>query len=279
MNWSTNPAPGSVPELVPPPLPPAGPEGPGDHAPAHQNPTLIETIAFFALAAILLIVIQGLSAAEALHWGIYGKTTLKGLAYNPRFAMPVMGISYGAILLASAALFGRAWRGSFLRGIHWNWAGLRRSVRWLPWLGIGLGIAIQLVSNVLPIPKQLPVDAFFRNAIDAWIVALFGVFIAPIMEEIAFRGFLYPALRRWTGGILAAILTSIPFAWLHAQQVGHAWAPLAMVFLVSLVLAAVRDRTDSVAASAMVHAFYNLSIFAVIFAATGGFHHLERLKG
>jgi membrane protease YdiL (CAAX protease family) len=109
-------------------------------------------------------------------------------------------------------------------------------------------------------------------------VALFGVFVAPIAEEIAFRGFLYPALRPWTGRILGAILTSIPFAFLHAQQVAHAWGPLTMVFLVSLVLVAVRERTGSVAASALVHACYNLSIFAVIFYASGGFQHLDRLK-
>ena len=74
------------------------------------------------------------------------------------------------------------------------------------------------------------------------------------------------------------MLTSVPFALLHAQQVAHAWTPLAMVFLVSLVLVAVRDRTGSVAASAIVHACYNFSIFAALFAASDGFRHLQHLN-
>lgn len=273
MDQGTSPAPPDpLPAIVPPP------EAPGPRRSMHDSPTILEAIAFFALAAILLIVIQAFAAAVALHLHLHGKGGLKSLAYNPRFAIPVMAISYGAILLSAAVLFRRAWREAFLAGIHWSFSALRGRWIGLPLLGIGLGIGVQLVSNVLPIPKQMPIDAFFRTPLDAWIVALFGVFIAPIMEEISFRGFLYPALRGWTGGVIAAILTSFPFAWLHAQQVGHAWGPLAMVFLVSIVLCIVRDRTNSVAASALVHAFYNFSIFAVIFIATGGFQHLERLK-
>lgn len=270
MNWNITASPGTIP-------PPPG--EPIELRPvARQTPTLLEMMAFFALAAVLLTAIQGLGAAIALHWHIFGTVGLKKLAYQPRFTIPMMVVSYGVVLLAAMALFGRVWQHGFFEGIHWNFDALRQHWLWLPFLGIGLGFAIQLGSNYLPVPKELPVDAFFRNATDAWMVALFGVFIAPAAEEIAFRGFLYPSLRPWTGRILAAILTSVPFALLHAQQVAHAWGPLAMVFLVSLTLVAVRDRTGSVAASALVHACYNLSIFAVIFYASGGFQHLERLK-
>jgi len=47
--------------------------------------------------------------------------------------------------------------------------------------------------------------------------------------------------------------------------------------VVSLILCFVRIRTNSVAASTLVHATYNLSVFVSIFIATSGFHHLERL--
>lgn len=271
MNWNTY----SVSEIVPP-----TPGDPVELRPlTKETPTLLETVAFFTLAAILLIAIQGFGAALAIHWHLFGKITLMHLALEPRFTIPMMVVSYGIVLLAAAALFRRAWGRGFLEGVHWNSYQARRYWIWLPLLGVGMGLAIQLASNYLPVPKELPVDAFFRNALDAWMVALFGVFIAPVAEEIAFRGFLYPSLRRWTGRIVAAILTSLPFTFLHAQQVAHAWAPLSMVFLVSMVLVAVREKTGSVAASALLHASYNFSIFAVIFVASGGFLHLERLKG
>ena len=271
MNWNAY----SLPEVIPP----APGEPIAEMRPLEkETPTLLEMVAFFTLVVILLTAIQGIGAAVALHWHVFGNISLRKLALEPRFTIPMMAISYGVVLLLAVALFRRVWRHGFFAGIHWNWSALQRNWTWLLVLGVGLGFAIQLASNYLPVPKELPVDAFFRNAVDAWMVALFGVFIAPIAEEIAFRGFLYPSLRPWTGRILAAVLTSVPFALLHAQQVAHAWGPLSMVFLVSLVLVAIRERTGSVAASALVHACYNLSIFAVIFYASGGFQHLERLK-
>jgi membrane protease YdiL (CAAX protease family) len=265
-----------TPETLPPDPDPAAP--PLLHPAAQETPTFLEMVAFFALAAILLTGIQAAGAAAVLHWHIFGHVRLRNLVYEPKFTIPMMAISYAAVLLTAAALFRRVWMRGFLDGIHWNWDAVRRHWMWLPLLGLGVGFTIQLASNYLPVPKELPVDAMFRDATDAWLVALFGVLVAPACEEIAFRGFLYPALRPWTGRILAALLTSAPFALLHAQQVAHAWGPLAMVFLVSLILVGVREWTGSVAASAVVHACYNLSIFGVIFIASGGFQHLERLK-
>ncbi len=271
MSWNSYP--------VPEALPPADDEIAHKSSPrASETPAFLEMVAFFTLAAILITVIQALSVAIAIHWHLFGKIALRKLAYLPRFTIPAMVVSYGAVAVATVALYRRVWPDGFLAGIHWNFSQARRYAIWLPALGIGLGFAMQLASNYLPIPKELPVDSFFQNAPDAWMVALFGVFIAPICEEIAFRGFLYPSLRPWTGRILAAILTSIPFTLLHAQQVGRAWGPLSLVFIVSLVLVWVRERTNSVACSALVHACYNLSIFAAIFYASGGFQHLDRLK-
>lgn len=245
---------------------------------ARETPTLIEAVAFFALAAVFILAIPAIGAAVAIHWHLFGSISLQKLVLDPRFTIPMMIVSYAAVFLAAAVLFGRAWSRPFLEGIHWNFGQLKQHWIWLPILGMGLGATIQLASSYLPVPKELPVEAMFRNATDAWIIALFGVLIAPVAEEIAFRGFLFPALRRWTGGILAAILTSAPFVLVHAQQVAHAWGPLALIFVVSMVLVGVRDRLNSVAASALVHASYNLSIFIVIFYGSGGFMHLERLK-
>lgn len=243
-----------------------------------QTPSFLEMVIFFVLAGLLLLLTQVAGALLVMHFHVIAHASLRQLATNPRFSIPMMAISYAVILWACLALYGRIWPQGFFRGVHWNWTAAREKLVGLALLGIALGVVIQFGSSFLPIPKQMPVDALFRTPFDAWMVALFGVFIAPCAEEIAFRGFLYPALRPWTGRILAAVLTSVPFALLHAQQVAHAWTPLAMVFLVSLVLVAVRDRTGSVAASAIVHACYNFSIFAALFAASDGFRHLQHLN-
>jgi len=122
-----------------------------------------------------------------------------------------------------------------------------------------------------------------------------------MFEEIAFRGFLFPAFaiaydwlslprtpaarEHWhtTTGltkasiVFSAILSSVFFALLHAEQLAHAWTALFVLFCVSLVLTLVRIRTQSVASSTLVHASYNASVFLTMFIATGGYRHLERL--
>ncbi len=262
-------------------LPPLPPEQDPLHAPEParaDGPGFFDAVAFFAIAIFLVFVLQGATAALALHQHWFGPMPLEKIVAEPRFSIPIMALAYGSVVLIASLLFSRAWSQSFTRGVCWNFSIARRQAGRLLLAGVLLAVSIQLLSNYLPVPKELPVDSFFRKPLDAWMVAIFGTLIAPAFEELAFRGFLYPALRRWTGVLPAAVLTSIPFALLHAQQLAHATAPLAMVFLVSLVLTAVRQRTGSVAASALVHATYNLSIFLAVFSASGGFTHLERLK-
>jgi membrane protease YdiL (CAAX protease family) len=132
-----------------------------------------------------------------------------------------------------------------------------------------------------------------------WMVALFGTFVAPIFEELAFRGFLLPSLASawdWLQGrredadvnhdpqwsiaalVVSCTTTSIAFALVHADQLAHAWAPLAVLFGVSLVLCGVRLWTQSLAASTFIHATYNGTIFTILFFVTGGFRHLDKIK-
>jgi membrane protease YdiL (CAAX protease family) len=265
------------PEILPP-LPPEQDPLPFLRQPRADGPGLWDAFAFFSIAVFLVFILQGGAAVLALrqHW--FGGRPLEKIVTEPRFSIPIMALAYGCILLVASLLFSRAWGQSFAAGVYWNFSTARKQAGRLLLAGMLLAVGIQLLSNYLPVPKELPVDSFFRKPLDAWMVALFGTLIAPAFEELAFRGFLYPALRRWTGALLAAVLSSIPFALLHAQQLAHAAAPISMVFLVSLVLTAVRQRTGSVAASALVHATYNLSIFLAVFSASGGFTHLERLK-
>jgi hypothetical protein len=164
-----------------------------------------------------------------------------------------------------------------------------------------MGWTVQAISSLIPMPKSIPMDSFFHTPSDVWIVTLFGTLLAPLFEEICFRGFLLPAfaiaydwlslprtpvaVQRWqtttnlgaAGLLFSAIATSILFALLHAEQLAHAWGALIVLFCVSLVLTLVRVRTQSVACSALVHACYNLSVFIALFVVTGGYRHLDRL--
>jgi len=164
-----------------------------------------------------------------------------------------------------------------------------------------LSAVAQGALELVPTPKTDTMDSLLTPH-TGWLLMGFAVLLAPLTEEIAFRGFLLPALAtaydwlalertpagidRWQRSsmnsafalLFAAIFSSIPFALLHADQLSHAWGVLGVLYGVSLVLSYVRIRTHSLACSVLMHATYNLSIFVIILVTTGGFRHLEKLS-
>ncbi len=278
---------------------PEVPSGPPPPPPPRRIPHIGHTALFFTVAIMVLLLTSVSVFALAMGFHLLGTETPEQLLREPRLLIPSMAAAY---LIAGAivwAIFTYLWQQTFLRGLHWNLAAVRR--RWIPLLagGIVLSVAVQFLSNFLPVPKTLPIDDFFRNSADVWMVALFGTFVAPIFEELAFRGFLLPSLasawdwlqrRRenadvdqdphWSVAalVVSCTITSIAFALVHADQLAHAWAPLAVLFAVSLVLCGVRLWTQSLAASTLIHATYNGTIFTILFFVTGGFRHLDKIK-
>ena len=84
---------------------------------------------------------------------------------------------------------------------------------------------------------------------------------------------------RWSfpAMLIASILTSLPFAGMHAAQTGYSWGPLVLLMCVSLVLCWVRLGARSLASSVLVHASYNFMLFALMLLGTGGFRHLDNM--
>jgi hypothetical protein len=146
---------------------------------------------------------------------------------------------------------------------------------------IGVGVVVALFSGIAEfllrrwIPPSLPINEFFRDRSSAFLLAGFGILIAPFMEELVFRGFLYPAVARWTGAAPSIVLCSAIFASIHGAQLGYAWAPLLVLFVVGLSLTIARAVTGSVAVSVIIHMAYNFALFAEIFIGTSGFRNLQ----
>ncbi len=65
---------------------------------------------------------------------------------------------------------------------------------------------------------------------------LFGVVLAPIFEEMLFRGFLLPLLARSLGPWLGILLTAVPFALLHGAQNHWAWQPIVLIGMAGIVV-------------------------------------------
>lgn len=86
------------------------------------------------------------------------------------------------------------------------------------------------------------------------------VVIAPIAEEVLFRGYLYGKLRKSAPIWLAMIITSLLFGAVHGQ-----WNVAVDVFSLSLVLCVLREVTGSIWAGILVHMLKNGIAFYLLF--------------
>ena len=265
-----------------------------DHGPAKRIPHIGHAILFFSLAFLMLALCQ-LGIFTLVH------ARLESTPQHPGLGLASQALAYVLTLAASAWLFPHLWGLSFLQGIHWNVLAARRHWYRIVAGGVLLSAVAQASLQLLPAPKTDPFDSLLKTPHAAWLLMAFAVLLAPLTEEVAFRGFLLPALAtaydwlalerspagldRWQRSslhstsalIFSAIFSSVPFVLLHADQLSHAWGALGVLYGVSLVLSFVRIRTHSLACSVLMHATYNLTIFVVILVSTGGFTHLEKL--
>lgn len=199
------------------------------------------------------------------------------LAGNAFFVIPMQVVAYLMVVVFMAVIVWVRHGQALPRAIHWNMPSEKLALTALSIGGV-LGLCSELASVVLQrwTPKSLPIDEYFRNPSAAYLLAGFGILVAPLVEELFFRGFVYPAVARWTGSASSIVITAAAFAALHGGQLAYAWAPLLVLFSVGLALTIVRARTGSVATCVVVHMGYNLALFMMLFVATGGFRHMER---
>ena len=272
------------------------PEPAQETPPSRHIPHLGHTLLFFSLAWFFL------SLFVLLFFAIAHVRTEDAAHDHPGLGLLAQAASYALTLAVSIRLFPRFWEWPFVQGIQWKSRAVRPRWYWLVPAGVALSAAAQGAMHFFPPVKEAQMEHLMSTTWGAWWTMAFGVLLAPLVEEIAFRGFLLPslataydwlllerkpaALQRWQSSAthsrpalaFAVIFSSVPFALLHAGQLSHAWGAVAILYSVSLVLSLLRLATRSVACSTLVHATYNFSIFIAVCIATGGFRHLDKIR-
>ncbi len=237
--------------------------------------TALDLVRLVVLTIVALI--AGIFAVVLIaHAWIYPHAAIGDIARIPLVAIAGQGIAYLLILGYMYVLVTRErLQPRFWKALHWNWP---KRV----WIYLAAGFVMQAIfliaERFLPLPKETPFDALLRRPLSVVLVLTFSVTLGPLMEEMFFRGFFYPVVKRRAGILVAIVATAVPFALMHAAQYGNSWASVLLIFVLAVVLAAVREKTDSLAASFLVHVGYNGTIAMLLFVATDGFRHLENLS-
>jgi membrane protease YdiL (CAAX protease family) len=120
-----------------------------------------------------------------------------------------------------------------------------------------VGYPIQQQFGVDPTQEALSQTAAVPELLP--IVFLSGVIIAPIAEEIVFRGYLYKAFRDRFKPSYAIVLSAALFSVIHLELL--AAAPL---FVIGIVLAYVYEKTGNLMAPITLHVLNNAVAFLFV---------------
>jgi len=293
-------------EIPPPPQPGFNPNFHTLHdqlfLPSARIPHMGHLLLLGGLAAIGLLG-SGLLTRSALYFHLWGVTTVEQAGADAHYTVGSMALLYLITFGGALLVFPLLWNKSLFAGLQWNAGAAMRCYQ--PLLGAAaICFVLALVDEwLLPGPENAPIDKLFDSRSAAWLLFAFGVTVAPFFEELIFRGFLLPALctafdwsveratgrsapplnpvghPQWSIGamVVGSVLTSIPFALMHAEQTAWSLGPFLLLFCVSLVLCWARIAAHSLAASVLVHASYNFLLFTLMLLGTGGFKHLDKM--
>lgn len=112
---------------------------------------------------------------------------------------------------------------------------------------------------------------FLNSGLDRLVAFIALVIVAPIAEEIMFRGWLYGKLRAKIPGkhlslVFSILITSLLFAIMHAQ-----WNVGVNVFAMSIILCVLREITGTIYSGILLHMIKNGIAFVMLYILNFGF--------
>ena len=223
--------------------------------------------------AIVTILVSQVAILFGAKYFLYRRASLADLAQRPMLLLASQFLIDGAVAVLLFLLVEGKYHVRFWSAIRWNWP--RSAWKLLALGGVTL-LGLSMVESFLPMPKDTPFEKLFIRPRDAYLLAIIAVTLGPLVEELFFRGLMYPVIARRLGAVWGVLLTALPFGLLHLQQYGWSLAAGLVIFLVGVVCGLVRAVTKSVGSSFLVHVGYNGTQMVIALVATHGFRHMER---
>ena len=158
-----------------------------------------------------------------------------------------------ALVWAVVTRFGKL---PFWRTLGWSW-----SPRVGFWTSAGIAVALLaagLAFTQFTGGEQTELDKLMRSSTETRItLALLAALTAPLVEELVYRGLLYPALERAMGKVWAVVLVSLLFTLPHVPQYYNNFAVITVILTLSVCLTLVRALTGRLLPCFIIHLVFN----------------------
>ncbi|HXM43053.1 MAG TPA: CPBP family intramembrane glutamic endopeptidase [Bryobacteraceae bacterium] len=184
---------------------------------------------------------------------------------------PTQVLLYALLLGALALIFRRYYGQPFWRSMRWIPAAL--STQLVAACGVLAAFAVMAASVLLRTPDiDSPMKALLSDPVSVAMIALIGTTLAPVCEEIVFRGFLQPLLVRSLGVAPGILLAAAAFGLMHLQEYGYSWRHALLISAAGAGFGWMRQRSGSTKAAAVMHAAYNGVFFLLLAAQQAAVH-------
>lgn len=200
-----------------------------------------------------------------LFLGLWGEK-LAGEASRSVDQMIVGVASFQGAGLVLVHLFlrehGVAWSEAFGFDRQWRKAvplGMLVACLFLP-IGIVLQWAIGKALPSLPPPEAVQTLQLAGTWLPRLVLGVVTILLAPVAEEVLFRGILYPWLKQFGYPRLALWTAALAFAAVHLNL--FTFVPLA---LLAVALTVLYERTDNLLAPITAHALFNGFNFVMLY--------------
>lgn len=242
-------------------LPPDAGASTGAAPPARERYPFWDYSDLLLFAGLVIpCMLAGWAVVKAAYAVFHVHPTLRVLELLPEQLLGY-GLLFGGFGLAMRMKY---WR-PFWRSVGWTPVRLR--VLWIVMCGALTSLIVAFLGSLIQTPTtDNPMTELLRNRTSAILMAIFGIGIAPLCEELAFRGILQPLLVRTLGAMPGIVAAAIPFGLLHYREFGNSWRHAVLIALAGATFGWMRHATGSVKASTIMHASYNALIFVAVFA-------------
>lgn len=164
------------------------------------------------------------------------------------------------VSLAELLLLGPVWWLAVRKyRVGWETLGLRGFKGEMIGLGCGLMLLsfifnffYGLILALFGLRAQVDLVPIFAQLSSPWLLLIGGAVVAPIVEEVFFRGFVFAGLRQRYGWQKAALASSALFALIHL-------IPTAVIpiFILGYIFAYLYQRSNSIWPAILMHASTN----------------------
>jgi len=134
-----------------------------------------------------------------------------------------------------------------------------------------LGITLAFIAALIILSRpEIPItplsEILEKTKSSAALLSFLAVatLVAPLLEELIFRGYFFSVMRRLKGRAVAVCCIAGIFTLLHVGQYWGDWLAICIVGILGIALTLLREWTGSTISSAVTHYAYN--VFVVVFS-------------